>query len=142
MTQPSSGTESLRVLQGMDIHEDQRKKTIVIYSPDLNFGFSLTMLLQDRYNVITTTNPGTLRSLAGDHDADLVLMDAVPSGQIIERIDALKAQNKHMPVILLYVFDQRSSDFDRKIRNHVDAVFYKPLDISAVSARIQELLMQ
>jgi DNA-binding NtrC family response regulator len=116
------------------------KKTILIYSPDLNFCFSLSMLFQDRYNVITTTSIGSVDKFVADYSADLVLIDAVPSDKLLERIDLLKQIKQDLPMILLYVYNARDVELDKAIRAHVSAVFYKPFEVSAVSQRIQDLL--
>jgi DNA-binding NtrC family response regulator len=119
---------------------DRNKKTILIYSPDLNFCFSLSMLFQDRYNVVTTTNPGMLETFVGHYEADLVIVDAVPSEQMIERLGGLKEARKDLPIIMLYVYSPKSVNMDKAIRDRVDSVFYKPFDLGAVSKRIDELL--
>ena len=116
------------------------KKTIIIYSPDLNFCFSLSMVFQDRYNVITTTNLGMLEKFVATYAADLVIVDAVPTEKLIQRIDCLKTAKSALPVIILYVYSAKEVAVDRVIRSHVDSVFYKPFEISAVSKRIEELL--
>lgn len=120
---------------------DLQKKTILIYSPDLNFGFSMSMLLQDRFNVVTTTNVASLSELSAESRADLVLLDAIPTGSLVERIDTLKGVRPDLPVILFYVYEQKSAELEKRARAHVDSVFYKPLDVAAVSRRIQELLL-
>ncbi len=119
---------------------DENKKTILIYSADLNFCFSLSMLFQDRYNVITTTNLGMLATFGANYSADLVIVDAVPSERVIERLRDLKDLKQKLPVIMLYVYNSRDMRFDTIVRDRVDSVFYKPFDISAVSQRIEELL--
>lgn len=116
------------------------KKTILIYSPDLNFCFSLSMLFQDRYNVITTTSIGSVDKFVADYSADLVLIDAVPSEKLLGRINGLKQIKQDLPMILLYVYDARDVELDKTIRAHVSAVFYKPFEVSAVSQSIQDLL--
>jgi response regulator RpfG family c-di-GMP phosphodiesterase len=118
----------------------ERKKTILIYSPDLNFCFSLSMLFQDRYNVITTTNIGMLETSVKNYDSDLAIVDAVPSEGLISRIDRLKDASGGVPVILLYVYNAKETALDKTIRAHVDCVFYKPFEISTVSKRIEEFL--
>ena len=120
--------------------EDASKKTILIYSPDLNFCFSLSMVFQDRYNVITTTNLGMLEKFVAIYSADLVIVDAVPTEKLIQRIDGLRTSNRVLPVIILYVYSSKEVAMDRVIRSHVDSVFYKPFEISAVAKRIDELL--
>jgi DNA-binding NtrC family response regulator len=121
---------------------DESKKTILIYSPDLNFCFSLSILFQDRFSVITTTNADMLETFVAHYSAHLVIVDAVPSDEIIEKLDALKRLNKGLPIIVLYVYSPKEVQLDRMIRSHVDSVFYKPFDVTAVSKRIEELLPQ
>jgi DNA-binding NtrC family response regulator len=98
------------------------------------------MLFQDRFHVVTTTNLAMVEPLAGEHAADLFIIDAVPSDQLIGKLDSLKAVRGCLPVIMLYVYNARDVALDRAIRGHVDSVFYKPVEISAVSKRIEELL--
>jgi DNA-binding response OmpR family regulator len=119
---------------------EEGKKTILIYSPDLNFCFSLSMLFQDRYNVITTTNAGMLKSFVSHYSANLLILDAPPSEQIIEHLHTLKDLNCHLPIIMLYVYSPKEASLDGKVRQNVDSVFYKPFDLAAVSKRINELL--
>jgi DNA-binding NtrC family response regulator len=124
----------------MNAEVDDSKKTILIHSPDLNFCFSLSMLFQDRYNVVTTTNPGLLETFVTHYSADLVIVDAVPSEKILGRLDHLKEFNHELPIIMLYVYSPKEVRFDVAIRQRVDSVFYKPFDIAAMSDRIQELM--
>lgn len=119
---------------------DENKKTILIYSPDLNFCFSLSMLFQDRYNVITTTDVMMLEKVGANYAAHLIIVDASPSQRMIERLHSVKASNPDIPIIMLYVYSPKDAAFDRAVRGAVDAVFYKPFDLSAMSKRINELL--
>lgn len=120
--------------------EDASKKTILIYSPDLNFCFSLSMLFQNRYNVSTTTNLGMLETFLANYSADLVMIDAFPSLKIIQTLEGLKELKRRLPVIMLYVYNSKEVGLDKAIRGHVDSVFYKPFDIGVVSQRVEELL--
>jgi DNA-binding response OmpR family regulator len=132
----SKGKQSQPLLS----EEDGTKKTILIYSPDLNFCFSLSMLFQNRYNVSTTTNLGMLETFLANYSADLVMIDAFPSTKIMQTLEGLKELKRHLPIIMLYVYNSKDVGMDRAIRGHVDSVFYKPFDISVVSKRIEELL--
>ncbi|MRR37541.1 hypothetical protein EG829_23375 [bacterium] len=134
----TTGAESAR--KSVQTEVDEAKKTLVIYSPDLNFCFSLSMVFQDRYNVVTTTSLTTLEKSVSHYTADLVVVDADPSEKMIQRIDRLRESNRGIPVILLYVYNAREGTLDRAVRSHVDSVFYKPVEINAVSRRIDELL--
>lgn len=119
---------------------DVEKKTIVIYSPDLNFGFSLSMVFQDRYNVVTTSNPAMLESFTSTYAANIVIIDAVPSEKLMAQIDCLKSLRPRLPVIVTYVYDAREVGLDNAIRVHVDAVLYKPFEVDSVLSRVEQLL--
>lgn len=119
---------------------DRERKTILIFSPDLNLCFSLSSLFQDRYHAVTTTNIATFEKLATCFGADLAIVDEVPSDFLIGRLDALGAGCPKIPVIMLYVYNGRDVALDRAIRSRVDSVFYKPVEISVVSKRIDEIL--
>jgi DNA-binding response OmpR family regulator len=69
-----------------------------------------------------------------------VIVDAVPTDTLISRLDELKTCKQQLPIILLYVYSAKDMSIDRVVRTHVDSVFYKPFEISAVSKRIDELL--
>jgi len=119
---------------------DCEKKTILIYSPDLNFSFSLSMVFQERYNVVTASNPTMLESCATTYAADIAIVDAVPSEKLIRQIDNLKILRGRLAVIVTYVYNARDVELDNAIRVHVDSVLYKPFEVDAVLVRVEQLL--
>ena len=122
------------------LQSEETKKTILIYSPDLNFCFSLSMLFQDQYNVVTTTDIDMIGTMGINYSAGLLIVDAVPSEKLIGQLRELRATRPHLPVIILYVYSAKETCLDRTIREHVDSVFYKPFEIAAVTRRVEELL--
>ena len=119
---------------------DVAKRTILLYSPDLNFCFSLSVLFQDRYNVVTTTNLAMVEEFAGSYTTDLVMLDAVPSAGLLLRIDSIRRVRGGIPILMMYVYSEKDEDFDRRIRERIDSVFYKPLEIAEISRRVSDLL--
>jgi DNA-binding NtrC family response regulator len=117
-----------------------QKKTVLVYSADLNFCFSLSMVLQNKYNVITTTNCKLMEKFAADYSAQLAIVDAPPSENLIECLHGVKKQNGNLPIIVLYVYSPKDSALDNAVRSEVTSVFYKPFDLTAMSKRISELL--
>ena len=118
----------------------KEKRTILIYSPDLNLSFSLSSFFQDRFKVVTTTDPELLEVVALNRHIDLVMIDAEPSGRLIERLQELRRSTGHLPVLMLYVYGPRGGEMDKAVRHYVDAILYKPFDVRDVSRRIEELL--
>jgi DNA-binding response OmpR family regulator len=106
----------------------------------MNFCFILSMLFEDRYNVVTTTDMTLLASSMGDYSADLVLVDSNPTDSLLLQFQNLRSRSARFPIILLYVYSPKTVHLDKIVRNYVDAVFYKPFEIDAVSKRIAELL--
>lgn len=132
--------DNQNTLHDNDPTVDEEKKTILIYSPDLNFCFSLSMLFQNRYNVITTTDATMLEKFVANYAANLVIVDAAPTEKMLERLQKVKASNPTVPIIMLYVYSPKEEQLDRAARQNVDSVFYKPFDLPAMSKRISELL--
>ena len=120
--------------------KDRERKSILIFSPDLNLCFSLSTLFQDRYHVVTTTNIATFERLATCFGVDLAIVDDVPSDCLLRRLEVLGLERPKIPVIMLYVYNGRDVTLDRAIRSRVDSVFYKPVEVSLVSNRIDEIL--
>lgn len=119
---------------------EEQKPTILIYSPDLNFCFSLSVLFQDRYAVVTTTHAGLLETFADHYAADLVIVDASPSEKMLERLSVLKSRKGSLPVLMLYVYSTRETALDATARERADAVLYKPFDAGDLARRVGELL--
>jgi len=117
------------------------KKTVLIFSPDLNFSFSLSMVLQDRYHVVTTSNSAMIESFASTYAADIAIVDAVPTEMFIRQIDAIKKLRPGLSVIMTYVYDSRDVRLDDCVRSHVDAVLYKPFEADAVLCQVERLLL-
>ena len=116
------------------------RKTLLIVSPDLNLCFCLSMLFQDTFHVVTSTSLAMIEPLAVEETADLLIVDATPSDRLIAQLDGMHEARGRVPVILLYAYNARSVALDRAIRSHVDSVFYKPVEIPAITRRIEELL--
>lgn len=133
-----------RTTEGGDVVKakvsDGRKPMILIYSPDMNFCFSLSSFFQDRYDVITTTDPELLGLLATIRSARLVVIDHEPSRQMIERLRDLRRANNNLPLLMLYVYGPGGGELDKTVRDHVDTVLYKPLNINDISRSIEELI--
>lgn len=117
------------------------RKTILIYSPDLNFCFSLSLALEDRYHVVTTSNTSMLESLACTNAADVLIIDTIPSTEIARLVDVLKSHRPGIHVILTYVYDARDDTFDKSIRGHVEAVIYKPFEVDSILSEVEQLLI-
>jgi CheY-like chemotaxis protein len=117
-------------------------KSIVLYSSDVDFCISFMLLFQDRYNVTTTSDVEMLTLAVEQHHPDLVIADAVPNERMAHRFDQIKQDYPHLPIILFYVSRLENLALKENIVKYVDAMFSKPIDISEVTKRINELVMK
>ena len=114
-------------------------KKIVFYSPDFTFNLSLLMYLQTNYSITTTTDISDLKAICSSFSCDLIILDAPPSSNVEELCKELKLINSQIPIILLYVFDDKLKTLDEKIRKYVNTVFYKPFDLDKVTRQLSVL---
>jgi DNA-binding response OmpR family regulator len=117
------------------------QKTILVFSRDLNFCFSLADLFRDRYHVVTTTNIASLCMIADCFRPALAIVDELPSDCLLKTLQTINDGPSRIPVILLYVYSERDLALDRAFRASVEEVFYKPVEMALVSKRIDELLL-
>jgi DNA-binding response OmpR family regulator len=106
-------------------------KKILLYSSDFVMSFSFLMFLQNRYNITLTTDLIDFELISKTTTFDIILMDAEPTLEtelICRNIQHITT----IPVILLYVYRKEFKEFDKKIRQYVKAIFYKPFDILEV----------
>ncbi|MEJ5263246.1 MAG: hypothetical protein WHT45_11235 [Ignavibacterium sp.] len=117
-------------------------KRVVIYSPDFSLCYSLMMYLQTHYRVIATTDIEIVSNLICNKSADLVIMDAEPDSALISKCAKFKNCRSDIPIILTYVYTNKSKESESQIKNIVDEIFYKPFDLNEITSRIPELLSQ
>lgn len=116
-------------------------KRVVIYSPDFSLCYSLMMYLQTHYRVLATTDLEIVSGLICNKTADLVIIDAEPDSELIDKCEQFKKCRSEIPIILTYVFTNKSKDSESRIKKIVDEVFYKPFDLNEIASKIPELLL-
>jgi DNA-binding response OmpR family regulator len=137
----STGTvHNTRGVRVAEKRPDERRKTILIVSPDPNFCLSLSMLFGDRYRVLSASSLSVLQEGAGARGVDLILLDEGPSRKMVDSIDTFRHLHPMLPIIILYVYSPKDVDLDSELRRTVDSVFYKPFEIGTVSKRVDDLL--
>lgn len=118
----------------------EKPHTIVFYSTDMDFCVSLRLLFQDRYNMVTITDPRMLLMTVREFKTDLVIVDSLPTEKMKRRFEIMKHENPNVHILSFYVprFDDQRIHQD--IRQSVDAAFSKPLDLAEVTQSIHELM--
>ena len=119
--------------------EDRAK--ILVFSPDADLARSLSLLLENQFEIVCVTQLENLkRSIIGTSPA-LLLVDlfAFPS-DILKEVNVLRASQLDIPVVLLRVYRQLSPELEETIRDLADLVLYKPFDVNVVADAIHKLL--
>ncbi len=117
------------------------KRTLILFSPDMDFSASFSMLFQDKFKVITTTDAGILTSIIKLIKPQLLIIDAIPSASMKEWIQIYKKENPQMKIVLFYVSWYNQSDTDKKWVELVDATFCPPIDLNEVNKRINQFFL-
>jgi len=115
-------------------------KTILFYSKDFNLCLSLLVYLQNKFNVITTTDFNLLESIASSTNPNLLFLDADLNPKIEKFCENFSTQNVDIPIIITYVYKSTIKAIDSKIRENVSSVFYKPYDLDEISEKVSSLL--
>src|ERR1041385_258593 len=120
----------------------EKYHTIVFYSPDMDFCVSLRLLFQDRYNMITITDPRMLQMTVREFKADLVIVDSLPTEKLKLQFEIMKRENPRVHILSFYASRFNDKRIHQFIRQSVDAAFSKPIDLAEVTKSIHELMGQ
>lgn len=122
------------------VHSDSRKK-VLVFSPDAALARSLSLLLEDKYEIACETQLDNLKGTIGSASPGLLLIDlfSFPS-DILKEINVLRTSRLKVPVIILRVYRQLNPEIEETIKDLADFVFYKPFDVNAVADAVHKLL--
>ena len=126
--------------QESSVQRDARKK-VLIFSPDVALASSLSLLLENQYEITCETKLENLKCTIGAASPALLLVDlfSFPS-DIFKEVKVLRTSTLKIPVILLRVYRQLGPEIEETIRDLADFVFYKPFDVNAVADAAHKLL--
>ena len=116
--------------------------TVLLYSPDIDFCASFRFLFQDRYNVVTITDPKMLLGTVHELNPALVIVDSAITELMRHRFEIMKCENPHIRIMLLYAVHFNDNRIREDIRHSVDAAFSKPIDLSELTASMGALMSQ
>ncbi len=122
------------------LHSDGRKK-VLVFSPDVALAKSLSLLLENQYEIACETQLEKLNATIGTASPALLLVDlySFPS-DILREVNVLRTSCLKVPVVLLRVYRQLGPEIEESIRDLADFVFYKPFDVNAVADAVHKLL--
>jgi DNA-binding response OmpR family regulator len=115
-------------------------RTIVFCSRDIDFCASIRFLFQDRFRVITITDPNQLLSTVEEFQPNLVIIDSIMSEKMRRRFEMIKRANPNVRIISFYAARLNNKSVDESGMDVVDRAFSKPLDLSEITESIHALI--
>lgn len=137
----ATGTTAVKSTSQEGLLQREGRKKVLVFSPDVALAKSLSLLLEDQYEIACETQLDNLKAAIGKAAPALLLVDlfAFPS-DILKEVTVLRTSRLKIPVVLLRVYRQLSADLEETIRDLADFVFYKPFDVNAVADAVHKLL--
>ncbi|MFC2102857.1 hypothetical protein ACFLSS_00345 [Bacteroidota bacterium] len=108
-------------------------KKVLFYSPDFSLCYSLLIYLQDKFDVTSSTDFAVLKSLTDNTKFDLLIIDSEPNDKIEKLCTEIKTSSPKLKVVLTYVYDSKISEIEKRMRDCITAVFYKPFDLTDIT---------
>lgn len=129
-----------RVTKSHTSNQPKSKKRILILSDDFQLASSLSLYFGEEFDVQTVEQFEQARDIIIQDNADLLLFDfGLPDNQIPESLSIIR-RKKRIPIVLMYVFHEKTLPIELEIRKYADAVFYKPVNIVDVLGQIRLFL--
>ena len=110
-----------------------KKETILVHSADSDLSKSLSIFLQNQYNVVTTETVEDLGLQRNNKCVSLLVVDlerSIPS--LLGEFEFRLLQNSDAPIIVLYAFRQGKPEWELRIRSLANQVLYKPVQIEQI----------
>ena len=111
----------------------KKQRTILLHSADKDLMKSLSILLQDQYEIVATETVEELALQRTNKNISLLVVDlerSIPA--LLAEFEQRRLVNHNIPIIVLYAFRQGQPDWEKKIRQLASQVFYKPVQIEEI----------
>jgi DNA-binding response OmpR family regulator len=100
------------------------------------------MFFGDKYSVTTTTNLNSIEPILGSMNFDLLVIDDEPDKNVEELCRRLNEKQPCLPIILTYVYTIKYRENEVSLKNFIEAIFYKPIDLFEVAQKIDRMMYQ
>jgi DNA-binding NtrC family response regulator len=120
-------------LTGTSIVTDKNRRTILVHSADKDLTKSLSILLQEDYDVLTTETPEEFSDQRDNKNISLIVVDLEKSiPELLREFEMRRNNHCDAPIIVLYAFRQSKMGWESSIRNLVNQLLYKPVPIDQI----------
>jgi hypothetical protein len=115
---------------------------VLFYSPDVDFCVSMRLLFQDRYHVITVSEPEMVLGAVREFRPYLMVVDSAPTKSMMNRFEQIKREFPRTRIISLYAPPFYRATESRTTFPWVDAAFTKPIDLAEVTKYMSEAMSE
>lgn len=122
--------------------EQTPRRTVMFYSPDVDLCSSMRMLFQDRYHVVTVSDPAMVMSAVRESHPYLMIVDSAPTKTMLHRFEVIKEEFPQIHIMSLYAPHFSRNQVSRSSFRWVDAAFSKPIDLAEVTHSMSEMLSE
>lgn len=126
----------------VDAKAPNSRRTMMFYSPDLDFCVSMRLLFQDRFNVVTVSDPDLVMVAVRDYRPYLMIVDSAPTKTMVHRFEVIKQEFPQIRIMTFYAPHLHSDRISRSSFRCVDAAFSKPIDLAEVTKSMNEMLAE
>ena len=133
VTIPKNGTPS---------PEAKPMRTVMFYSPDVDFCVSMRLLFQDRYHVITVSDPEMVLVMVREFRPYLMVVDSAPTKTMLGRFEQIKREFPQTQIMSFYAPHFNRANESRNSFRCVDAAFSKPIDLAEVTKYMTEMMAE
>lgn len=109
------------------------KKNILLHSADKDLVKSLSILMQDQYEIVATETVDQLVNQRGNTCISVLVVDlerSIPA--LLAEFEQRHFEHRDAPIIVLYAFRQGQPEWEKKIRQLASQVLYKPVQIEEI----------
>lgn len=121
---------------------DKPRRTVMFYSPDVDFCVSMRLLFQDRYHVVTVSDPEMVLAAVREFQPYLMVVDSSPTKTMLNRFEQIKRDYPRTQIMSIYAPQFNWAHESRTTFRHVDAAFTKPIDLAEVTKHMSEMMSE
>jgi hypothetical protein len=121
---------------------EKPRQTVLFYSPDVDFCVSMRLLFQDRYHVVTLSDPEMLMLTVGEFHPYLMIVDSAPTKTMLRRFEMIKREHPRIHIMSFYAPQFLTGIGARDNFRCVDAAFSKPIDLAEVTKSMSEMMAE
>ncbi len=135
-------SQAIKPTNGHTPAEDAPRRTVMFYSPDVDFCVSMRLLFQDRYHVVTVSDPEMVIAAVREFHPYLMVVDSPPTKSMMTRFEQIKREFPKTQIISFYAPQLNRANESRSTFPWVDAAFTKPIDLAEVTRHMSEMMSE